>query len=344
MEIRQKMQRLLMDMLPEKLKWFLRFIKRSPKVFYEFYLDALSYLNNSCIIEYSNDKEKLLSLITATYHNLEKGMSLSMPRLGFGKQNIKRLITYLSQYQQSFGYSTLLDTPINVLKRYYEFNETKGVDVSWLKADLQKILDFNNTDALIKDNRGGTIVRTKNQINQVVHQVPIDFFYLRHSIRQFSAEPVSIKLIKAAVSVAQKSPVVCNRQSGKVYAILEKDKIVKTLEMQGGARGFLNEVTALFCITVDFRNFNGSGERNQGWIDGGMFAMSFILGLHQQGLGSCSLNWSKNNKDSIAMKQSLEISDSEQIIMFVAAGHLKESFKVAESVRKPIEIVFKEIY
>jgi len=338
------MKSLIMRYLPSRLKWTLRYIKRSPSVFYEFFLDATHYIKYSSIVDYRDDSEKLYSLITATYHNIEKGLSLASPRQGFGRTNINRLVSYIAEYLKNFGFSPLLNIPINVLKKYCEFHNAHGVDVTCVEDDLQKIINFNDIDISVKDNQGGTLVRTRDQIHKTVAQVPADFFYLRHSVRQFSVEPVSINLINAAVSIAQKSPAVCNRQSGKIYAISNKEKIIRTLEMQGGARGFLNEVTALFCIAVDTRNFNGSGERNQGWIDGGMFAMSFILGLHQQGLGACCLNWSKDNKDSIAMKQFLEISDSEQIIMFVAAGHLKESFNVAESVRKPIEIVFKEIY
>lgn len=332
----------IMNLLPSGIANSLRFAKRSPRVFREYYTDACSYIKHSSIVDY-RDKEKLFSLITATYHNIEKGLSLTKPKLGFGKQNINRLISYIHEYQENFGSSPLLDTPINVLKSYCEFNNKHGADVSWLDADLQQIIDFNKTASPENDKRGGVLKRTKNQVSTIVSQVPEDFFYLRHSIRQFTQEPVSMSAVEVAVRVAQKSPVVCNRQSGRVYGVFDKRKIIQTLEIQGGARGFLNEVTALFCIVVDTRSFNGSGERNQGWIDGGMFAMSFILGLHQQGLGACCLNWSKDKKDNLIMKKFLGIPDYEQIIMFVAAGNLKDEFNVAESVRKPLDSVFREL-
>jgi nitroreductase len=169
----------------------------------------------------------------------------------------------------------------------------------------------------------------------ISRSVGIDFFESRFSCRQFSAEPVTPTEIELAVVVAQKAPAVCNRQSGRVRAFTRPEDIQRVLDLQGGARGFAEGVRALFCISVDLRNFHGVGERYQGWIDGGLFAMSFLLGLHRQGIGSCCLNWSKDVAQDQAMRNLLNLPPHELIIMFVAAGHLPENFVVARSVRKP---------
>lgn len=333
------MKNYLMRVLPTPVKRAMRFIKRSPVVFKEFLFDAYRYVNFSSAVEYRDDKEKLFAIITATYHNIEKGLSLENPRSGFGKLNIDKLIKLLKEYIANYGSSTSLDVPINVLKKYCEFNKSRMVDVGVIEADVHALLALNKTSQSSENVGGGIMLRSKKQIVDVVSKVPQEFFFLRHSVRQFDTNLVSMDAIKIAVSIAQKSPVVCNRQSGKVYAILDKELINKTLEIQGGARGFVESVNVLFCITVDLRNFNGAGERYQGWIDGGMFAMGFIYGLHQQSIASCCLNWSKNHSKDIEMKAHLNIPEYELIIMFVAGGYMKEEFNVAKSERKPMDDV-----
>lgn len=333
----------ILNQLPKPVKWALRFIKRSPHIFYEFFWDAVSYIKFSSVIDMDGDKEKLYAVITATYHNLEKGLSLSSPRPGFGASNINKLVGYLEKYLEVYGPSETLTTPINVLNKYCHFNKAQKVDVSALEEKVKVLARSNNHHLYEAHSKGGVLIRTKEQVVQATSLTTQEFFDYRHSVRQFSDEPVSQSSINLAISVAQKSPVVCNRQSGKVYTILNKNQIIKTLELQGGARGFLSEVTALFCIAVDIRNFNGSGERNQGLIDGGMFAMSFVYGLHLQAIGTCCLNWSKDADEDRKMKAHLGIPASEKIIMFIAAGHLKEKFNVAESVRKPLSTVLVEI-
>jgi hypothetical protein len=48
------------------------------------------------------------------------------------------------------------------------------------------------------------------------------------------------------------------------------------LSYQNGNSGFGHTVPALFVITSDMRIFEKSGERNQGWVDGGLFAMALV--------------------------------------------------------------------
>ena len=78
------------------------------------------------------------------------------------------------------------------------------------------------------------------------------------------------------------------------------------------------------------------GERNQCWIDGGMFAMSLVLGLHAQGLGTCFLNWSKSAPEDKAMRALLQLPPQEAIITLIAVGNLPRSLSVAKSVRPPL--------
>lgn len=81
----------------------------------------------------------------------------------------------------------------------------------------------------------------------------------------------------------------------------------------------------------------------QPWTDGGMFAMSFVLGLHAQGLGSVCLNWSKLPAVDRTFRSRFTIEDDELIVMLVAFGHLPEQYGVAVSPRVQVGRTLKEL-
>lgn len=314
----------------------LRFARRFPRLVPSYIDDTKRFSLQSSAI-FDNDKGKLRAVITAKYHNVEKGLSLPSPRPGFGTQNITTLISLIDRYVAEYGVDEFLEVPVGVIGAYLDFNRRVGCSVSEVESS------FDRLRGVVQGVSNGVGVKTvkRDSVMSAVEGGGIDFLLSRSSVRQFSREPIPKSAIEAAVRAAQKSPVVCNRQSGRVRAYIEREDIRRILEIQGGARGFADEVSALFCISVDLRSFNGVGERYQGWIDGGLFAMNFILGLHSQGVGSCCLNWSKDVQQDRIMRDFIKIPENESIIMFVAAGLLRDEFSVACSPRLPTEDVLK---
>jgi nitroreductase len=90
-------------------------------------------------------------------------------------------------------------------------------------------------------------------------------------------------------------------------------------------------------VVCDLRHFVTVGERNQAWIDGGMFAMSLVYALHALGLGTCFLNWSVTEDVDRKLRPHLKVTEHDVIITMLAVGHLPERFRVAHSQRKPID-------
>jgi nitroreductase len=113
-------------------------------------------------------------------------------------------------------------------------------------------------------------------------------------------------------------------------------KMQAALSHQNGNRGFGYRAQGVLVITSDLRAFVNAGERNQCWVDGGLFAMSVVYALHSLGLGCCMLNWSMEAAADRAMRKEMGIPDSEAVITMTAVGHLKERFKVARSHRRPL--------
>ena len=140
-----------------------------------------------------------------------------------------------------------------------------------------------------------------------------------------------------AVRMARKTPSVCNRQSWKVYAYSDPVLLEKVVECQKGNSGFGDQIKAILVVTSNTETFFSIGERNQCWIDGGMFSMSLVYSLHSLGLGSICLNWSVEKATDENLHQVASIPDSEAVIMMIGIGFLPKTLRVAQSHRKPLE-------
>jgi nitroreductase len=109
------------------------------------------------------------------------------------------------------------------------------------------------------------------------------------------------------------------------------------LRHQNGNRGFGDQAAYVLIVTTDIQSFTSVGERNQAWIDGGMFAMSLIWALHSLGLGTCCLNFCVEKETDTALRASAGIPDAQAVIMMLAVGALPAEFAVAQSPRKRLE-------
>ena len=141
--------------------------------------------------------------------------------------------------------------------------------------------------------------------------------------------------------MAQKTPSVCNRQSSKVYLFHNKDDVNKVLSYQNGCASFAKSVQAVYIVTSNLESFISTDERNQCWIDGGLFAMSLLYALHSLGIGSCCLNWCATKKSDDLLHSAAGISKSEVVIMLIACGNYPNDLRVARSVRRPLDEVLR---
>jgi nitroreductase len=330
----------IMQTMPRSWRQVLRGVKRLPPLVRDAWSDTRRYALRSSMLGIEEHRERQRSTIIATYHNLEKGLSLRAPRPGFGRPVVEKLIGLVDAYLLRYGADDFIQVPVNVLSRYCAFNKEHGALDPTVEQRTQSLIG-RSEQGKQRDPRGGVISVEREHFLSATREVREEFFTHRHTVRQWDQRPVEPELLEAAIRAAQKSPGVCNRQCARVLAISDRELIRRTLEIQAGARGFADDVPLLLCISADLSTFNGSGERYQGWIDGGMFAMSLLLGLHWQGLGACCLNWSKTAEDDRRMRAHLELDADRLIIMFIAVGHLPERLNVAESVRRPLSEVLE---
>lgn len=316
-----------------------RIIYRNSVLIKNYIYDYVRYQKWSSAVSGENSQDKMAARMILRIHSIEKGLSLEDIRLGFGIDNIKLMIELMKKYYELYGYDYVVNMGMDALDAYIQFHNSKDHEVSCIQGlydeCLLKIKEFKSS------NDTGVIYVSKSEMYRIAMIDFRAFCECRYSIRQFSDQEVTNDLIVDAVSIAQKTPSACNRQSSKVYVISNPDKIRQVIQIQSGARSFGEKINKVIIITSDLSCFVSHGERNQSWIDGGMFSMSLVYALHSKGLGTCCLNWSKEKRVDKELRKTISISETDNIIMLIAVGYPKESFVVAKSARKKIdEIIF----
>jgi nitroreductase len=310
----------------------------APDLTFNYIYDLDRFLKWSSINARLRTQTQLLAVITMDYHRIEKGLALREPRLRFGPKVIERLLTNLREYQSRYGLDATGQVALNALSTYCQFNRDQGIEDQQLNQAIRTLKE----QAMQPENcslQGGTIEITKQDIDEATQHDFQPFFERRYSIRQFAPDDVDMCLIEKAVVMAQKTPSVCNRQSAKVYVFSQQEDKQKVLSYQNGNRGFGDQASKVLIVTSDLQHFMSVGERNQCWIDGGMFSMSLVYALHSLGLGTCCLNWSVESQVDQALREAVGIPESEAVMMMLAVGHLPDKLKVAQSPRKNIKDV-----
>lgn len=264
-------------------------------------------------------------------HTIEKGLSLESPKPLFGKEKIKYVMATLDNYDVSFS-SFPAEMALGALKNYVEFHEEKGIhdalitDVKSFLSRWRERSDFALSGGVKKFSfESGSV---KNGWNLVE---------TRASCRLFNGQSVSDETLWKLAELSQRAPSQCNRQSSKLYAFRDRQKIDALLALQGGSRGFSEKVGNLFIVTSEIAAWGGAGQRNQLYVDGALFAMNVLLACHAEGLAACPLNLAVSNRVEKEICQLAGIPVSERLIMMVAFGPtINEPLRVANSPRRAV--------
>lgn len=271
-------------------------------------------------------------------HSLEHGMALPAPRPGFGVEKAASLLRKTEAFLAEYGPQPSARLAFRALEAWAAHHRAAGQPMEDTEAALDRLDAAWQLRATPE--AGGVELTGRDEIAAAAQGIDFPgFLRHRHSVRQYVPDPVDPALIRAAVADAQMAPSVCNRQTCRAYAFTRRDDIARLLALQSGNAGFGQEVPLLFVITADMGQMNLLGERYQGWIDGGLFAMTLALSLHARGLGACFLNWSVPSDTDRRLRRLIGIPDAELVITMMSAGQMKERFAVPVSQRKPLEAV-----
>lgn len=106
-----------------------------------------------------------------------------------------------------------------------------------------------------------------------------------------------------SVGLAQNSPSACNRQPTRIHIIESEQLRNQVLELQGGNRGFGKLADTVIIISVELVGYRDVKERNNLFVDGGMYAMNLLYALHSYRIGACPLNWCYSTEQDLALRR-----------------------------------------
>lgn len=331
-----KAKKILTTSQKEKIKSTIECASMLPN----YLVDMFRYIRESATTKSGTSKEKTRALLIKNYHVIEKGLALPEPRLGFGSSLLHRVIHFADTYIRQFGIDEVSCHAYNAINSYVEFHKDHELNFPHLNSFLER---HRAAVESLNINEGGT---RKIQAVDFIEGSKGNFEALtnaRCSVRNFSSKQIDDQNILKAIDLIRRTPSVCNRPTTKIYAYSDEERKRKILALQNGNRGFGHTASHVFIVTADLRCFNGSKERNQSFIDGGLTAMSLVYALQSQGIGTCFLNWSVNFPQDAKLKNAAGLPKSAVIITLIAAGHLPEELLVAQSPKVDVGNFFELI-
>lgn len=322
-----------------------KFKKYFPKKFVKILRGTQAKINGQSLFRYdkkrfiehysknsnSTNRDQTNAKIIFYTHAIEKGLSHDEIRYGFGKNALIELGRNLNIYDtRNFDKtSKAYIGALSVVKDYMNIHENAGHETSYLsKIFGTRLREMSTCNSNIS---GSMIIKKEDKSENSLKNFE-ELFINRYSVRTYSSAPVDINRIHKAIEISTKTPSVCNRQSTRLHVITNQELIKKILEIQGGVNGYQTP-PILIALTSDINSFIALTERNQMFIDGGLFSMALLLALEFEGLAACPLNAMFNKKRDKLIRNLLQIKPSENIIMFITVGNFKDKNNVAKSFR-----------
>lgn len=303
---------------------------------YSYYYDFIRYYRNANIDWNDTTPTRAIALIIMKYHVIEKGLTMPQRRLGFGKGILMSLVSDCESYISKYGSDDeQLLHAMEVIMEYRDLHHSHQYD---LGKELSSSLE-NFRKAIPFVNRHEQRAVTRDQYFSFSQSSFSLFSNSRSSIRNYSAENIPINTLLEVLNLARNTPSACNRQSWRSYVYLNKTDISEILKVQGGNRGFGHLVNKLIIVTGELGVFGGGngGERNQVYIDGGIYVMNALLALHHYKIGACVLNCSNTPDNDKRLRKLCKIKESEVFIAMIACGIPPEQFSIASSKRYDLQ-------
>lgn len=303
--------------------------------------DAVRFWRYASLSAYDRSHDQVVARIMYNVHALEKGLAhVRAWAPGRGHTAIRNLNDALTQYRRQ-GYDTSAYAymqGVSILQRYIERHAEAEHDTE----SLRRIVDGAVLAPTDPSRYAVAGVKTVKKTDPA-ENARKGFYELsrdRVSVREFSGRPIDDGAVLRAIRAADKTPSVCNRQGWRVYKTENTELIRRVLKHQ---RGFSYEQMpeTLLAITVSQSSFISPVERNQAFVDGGLYSMSILYGLEAEGLGAVPLNACLYMRDRTAVVGLLDIDPAEEIIMFIAVGDHPEETIVPASDRKQAESVVR---
>jgi len=266
--------------------------------------------NGHCPMEARERRLSYKTIIDA--HTIEKGLSLPQPKPHFGLDKIAALLSINEDWtppKDDLSRSML----VGALRDYQSsFANVPAPDTA-LAEQVKAFVASHDTYHATGGVRHGLTHPAENS-------EAVRFLESRFSARDFGNRALTDEELTQVVILAQRAPSQCNRQSARLHVYRDPAKVSALLDLQGGARGFAEAVPTLFVVTSEITAWGGPQQRNQPYLDGGLYAMMLMLSLDAKGFLSCPLNLAIGNRIERAIKRAGDIPTRERLVVMIAAG------------------------
>lgn len=329
-----KIKTIIKSVLGNKIIEFLKNIRKTQSLKFNYKTDYLLFKKHSSVFK-KDTYGKKESEITLIYHSIEKGFLHKPIKYKFAKERIIKLINLLEDKEvQKNDFRNQIQSAYANLINYYNVHKENRINISSYFPE-EKYLFFKDR---LKKHLDSIITHAYTSYFSKIESNFEQFSNSRCSVRSYTGEIIPENTIQQVINLANNAPSVCNRQPIKVHLIQNKNLITKILNIQGGLTGYTQNLEQLIVLTSDRNYFYSIGERNQLYIDGGIYLMNLLYALHYYKIAACPAHWGMPVNADLQMRKLLGLSESLQIISLLAIGIPKESFNTTLSLRK----TFKE--
>lgn len=319
--------------LPDSFVQIIKHMKRGHELKHYYKEQYRRFLSQAALP--SNEGERQLeALLQYHAHEIEKGLSHNDFRPGFGRRAISCLADCLRRWNahgytwNNFGVCEAL----SVLKQYKKKHADLDEPLPDFFHEMLGIFEDRIDSADLDESGVALFENHRIAPNRTYSQVLND----RVSLRNYSDKPVDEQLLLEAGHLAMRAPSVCNRQSARLYVITNKDILEKAMDIQAGMYGY-NKPPALLVVTARISSFVDVTERNEPYVDGGLYSMALLGALEEAGLAACPLNTMFEDRREQGIRHVLDLPDDEVLIMFIAVGNRPEKTLHPKSLRRPPE-------
>jgi nitroreductase len=303
-----------------------------PQILLFGFRDSQRFARNYARSETHGDQQQLVTRIIFYTHSIEKGLSHEGFRACFGKNAIERLISVLEVYRNK-GYSQRDAAFVSALStlRSYE-DRHRSLHIARDQTPLVNAPDWLACAIAKASIRSGGTDAVRHTFGEPSNKRFFDVIQGRRSVREFDRKPVDRSVVVQAIELATRTPSVCNRQGIRVR-VVEDSRLVEDLQsIQGGLTGYPAPPEFL-VVTADIRSFVEAKERNEAFVDGGLFSMSLLLSLEALNLAACPLNAMFTSAQDRTIRKLLQMPDHEVVIMLIAVGNFPSTCEVPHSFR-----------
>lgn len=288
--------------------------------------DRSRFLKFSCRKRDSREAE--LAGIIMLYHVIEKGLTMPDFACGHARERVISLAGKLNEFADKFGTEEpQFRAAVAVLAEFKKIHDDAHFV---LDEECSRALEGILTRVPVGPSHQTEMTRERywSQLDSPFEQ----FAASRHSVRNF-AGTVSVEQIRAAVALANNAPSSCNRQFVRVHCVADRELVQKCLALQNGNRGFGHLADKVLVVTADLRAVSLL-ERNDLFVNGGIYLMNLCYALHKNRVAHCLLNWSVKPETDLKLRKLLSLPDAETVITLLACGDVPAEFKLAGSPRK----------